>query len=202
MFNDIDGDLVNLYRQIKENCEQLQKEIDWLHSRELFKLFRYEIENEIPLTDLQRAARYLYLIKHSFGSNRYSFATAAKGTANIIEDLPAYRERLKNVVIEQTDFEQLIKTYDRPSALFYIDPPYFGSERYYNKKYCRFTIDDHARLSHCLHGLKGRFILSYNDCDFVREHYGDFQIRGISRKNLLPAATPGDDYKEVIITNY
>lgn len=133
VFNDIDGDLVNLYRQIKSNCEGLQKEMDWLHSRELFKLYRYEIENQISLTDVQRAARYLYLIKSSFGSNRYSFATSVKNLSRIADELPSYRERLKDVVIEQSDFEQLIKTYDRQSALFYVEPPYVGSEKYYNK---------------------------------------------------------------------
>lgn len=203
VFNDIDGDLINLYRQIKTNCETLQRELDWVHSRELFKLFRYEIENQIPLSDVQRAARYLYLIKSSFGSNRYSFATTSKSLYKIADELPAYRDRLKNVIIEQLDFEQLIKTYDRPDALFYVDPPYVGSEKYYNKKYCHFTLSDHVRLNACLRGLKGRFILSYNDCDFVTEHYSDFKIQYVSRKNLLPSKELDRGvYKEVIITNY
>lgn len=203
VFNDIDGDLINLYRQIKNNCDNLQKEIDWLHSREIFKLYRYEIENSIPLSDLQRAARYLYLIKTSFGTNRYSFATSTKRIYNIIEDLPTYRERLKDVIIEQRDFEQLIKTYDCSSALFYVDPPYVGSEKYYNKKYCNFTLDDHKRLNTCLKGIKGRFILSYNDCDFIRECYRDFNIRCVLRRNLLPAnESSKGDFKEVIVTNY
>lgn len=203
VFNDVDGDLINLYRQIKNNCADLQKEIDWLHSRELFKLYRYEIENQISLTDVQRAARYLYLIKSSFGSNRNSFATTVKCLGRIVEELPEYRERLKDVIIEQADFQQLIKTYDRPSALFYIDPPYVGAEKYYNKKYCHFTMDDHRRLNACLRGIKGRFILSYNDCDFVTEHYCDFNVRYVSRKNLLPSKECSrGEYKEVIITNY
>ena len=84
VLNDIDGDLINLYKQIKYNCSALQKEVDWLQSRELFSQYRYEIENQVELTDLQRAARYLYLIKCSFGSNRYSFATAPKTIDNIV----------------------------------------------------------------------------------------------------------------------
>ena len=143
------------------------------------------------------------MIKNSFGSNRYSFATAEKKTYNIIDELSAYRDRLKNVIIEHEDFEQLIKTYDRPTAVFYVDPPYVGSERYYNKKYSRFTMSDHERLCRCLKSIKGRFILSYNDCNFVREMYKDYNIRGISRQNLLPAESSAcGEYKEVIITNY
>ncbi len=94
VFNDIDGDLINLYRQIKYNCTELQYEIDWIQSRELFNQYRYEIENKIELTDLQRAVRYLYLIKCSFGSNRNSFATATKSIINIVDELSAYKERL------------------------------------------------------------------------------------------------------------
>lgn len=203
IFNDIDGDLINLYKQIKYNCSALQKEIDWLQSRELFSQYRYEIENQVELTDLQRAARYLYLIKCSFGSNRNSFATAPKTIYNIVSELPKYNERLKSVIIENRDFEDLIKTYDRDSALFYVDPPYVASERYYNRNYTKFNKDDHIRLNAVLKGIKGRFILSYNDCDFIRNLYKDYNIKCVSRKNLLPATAENRaEFKEVIITNF
>lgn len=203
VFNDIDGDLVNLYKQIKNHCSELQKEIDWIQSRELFRTYRYEIENSIELTDLQRAARYLYLIKCSFGCKRDSFATATKRICNIIDGLPAYKERLKEVIIENRDFEDLIKTYDRSSAVFYIDPPYVATEGYYNKKYVSFNKDDHLRLNSVLKGIKGRFILSYNACDFVCDMYKDFNIKYVSRNNLLPAKPENrGEFKEVIITNY
>ena len=203
VFNDIDGDLINLYRQIKNNCSALQNEIDWLQSRELFKSYRYDIENVAELSDIQRAARYLYLIKCSFGSNRNSFATATKRIYNVIDELPLYKERLKDVIIENRDFENLIKTYDRPSAVFYIDPPYVQSEGYYNKKYVSFNKDDHLRLNSVLKGIKGRFILSYNACDFVCEMYNAFNIRYVYRNNLLPAKPENrSEFKEVIITNY
>lgn len=201
VFNDIDGDLINLYRQIKNNCAELQKKVDWIQSRELFCKHRFDIEQKAKLTDLQRAARYLYIIKNSFGSTRTSFATAPKNIINIIDELPKYKDRLKSVIIENRDFEDLIKTYDRPTALFYVDPPYVNSERYYNKKYSSFSLDDHKRLNACLKGIKGHFILSYNDCDFVWDLYKDFNIIGVSRNNLLsPDNTK--DFKEVIIKNY
>lgn len=203
VFNDIDGDLINLYKQIKYNCSALQDEIDWLQSRDLFRSYKYEIENDVGLTDLQRAARYLYLIRCSFGSSRRSFATATKRICNIVDELPAYKERLKDVIIENRDFENLIKTYDRPSALFYVDPPYYQSEGYYNKKYVSFNKDDHLRLNNVLNGIKGRFILSYNACDFICDLYKNYNIRYVSRNNLLPANPENRlEYKEVIITNY
>ena len=203
VFNDIDGDLINLYKQIKYNCDALQKEIDWLQSRELFCQYRYEIEQQVELTDLQRAARYLYLIKCSFGCTKTSFATATKRICNVIDELPSYKERLKDVIIENRDFENLIKTYDRSSAVFYIDPPYVQTESYYNKKYVNFNKDDHLRLNSVLKGIKGRFILSYNACDFICEMYKDYNIKYVSRNNLLPVKPESrSEFKEVIITNY
>ncbi len=202
VFNDIDGDLINLYKQIKYNCDALQNEIDWLQARDLFNQYRYEIEQQIELSNLQRAARYLYLIKCSFGCTKTSFATAAKNICNVVDDLPAYKARLKNVIIENRDFEDLIKTYDRDSAIFYIDPPYFTSEGYYNKKYVRFNKDDHLRLNSVLKGIKGHFILSYNACDFICDMYNDFNIRYVSRNNLLSSKANKSEYNEVIITNY
>ena len=203
VFNDIDCDLINLYKQIKYNCDALQKEIDWLQSRDLFVTYRYEMNSDLPLTEVQRAARYLYLIRCSFGSNRSSFSTRPAKVCNVVDILPQFRERLKSVIIENRDFEDLIKTYDRDNAVFYVDPPYVGAEQYYNKRYCDFGITDHIRLNSRLKRIKGKFILSYNDCDFVRDYYKDFNIMGVTRDNLLPAKTDiKNKYKEVIITNY
>lgn len=201
VFNDIDGNLINLYRQIKYNYKELQEEVDWLQSRELFNEYRYQIENNAKLTDLQKAARYLYIIKCSFGSTKSSFATAPKSINNIIDKLPIYQKRLSKVIIENRDFEQLIKTYDRPKALFYLDPPYVDTEKYYSA--FDFKTSDHKRLNTLLKTIKGRFILSYNDCEFIRELYKDYNIVSINRLNLLSANTKnGTSFKEVIIKNY
>lgn len=200
VFNDFDGNLINLYRQIKNNCGELQHEIDWIQSRELFLCYREQIKGNLTMTDVQRAARFFYLVKCSFGSKRHSYATDAKGTYNVIQRLPEYRERLKNVVIEHLDFERLIRTYDRPGAVFYVDPPYVCQKNYYNVD---FTEDDHRRLKTVLSSIKGRFILSYNDCDFIRELYDGYSFVEINRKNLLSATGNNrQDYAELLITNF
>lgn len=200
VFNDFDGNLINLYRQIKDNCEELQREIDWMQSRKLFVTYRKQMKGSVQMTDVQRAARFFYLAKCSFGSNRYSFATEAHGTYNIIQKLPEYKDRLKNVIVEHLDFEQLIRTYDRPGAVFYADPPYVCQKNYYN---VAFDEDDHRRLKAVLSTIKGRFILSYNDCDFIRELYDGFKFTQINRKNLLSVVDNNKkDYAELLITNF
>lgn len=168
VFNDLNGDLTNLFRCVKYHCEALQNELDMLpHSRELF--FDYVGQLDAPgLTDLQRAARFLYLLKHSFGSSARTFATDSKSGLHLQQYLPKVQERLAKVVIEKQDFEPLIKTYDRANALFYLDPPYVGTEHYYA---VQFGEADHRRLAEVLKGIKGRFILSYGDAPLVRELY-------------------------------
>jgi len=168
VFNDLNGDLTNLFRCVKYHCEALQNELDMLpHSRELFFDYVGQLDAS-GLTDLQMAARFLYLLKHSFGCNLKTFGTNSKNTDNVRQYLPKVKERLKNVVIEKQDFEPLIKTYDRANALFYIAPFYVGTEHYYA---VQFGEADHRRLAEVLKGIKGRFILSYGDAPLVRELY-------------------------------
>ena len=115
--------------------------------------------------------------------------------------LEAIQRRLIGVVIENKSYEGLIPVYDRADVLFYLDPPYYGTEKYYSAK---FTIDDHIRLREILGQIEGKFILSYNDCKFVRELYQGFIIEGIERNNSLSARYEDSDkrYAEVVIMNY
>ncbi|MEE0099321.1 MAG: DNA adenine methylase [Gemmiger sp.] len=181
VFNDYDAELVNIYRCIKYHPDALQHELDMLpDAREVF--FDCLAQEQVRgLTDIQRAARSLYLIKASFGTDRR-----------------AVQERLRRVIIENLDFEHLIKTYDRENALFYCDPPYVETEKYYR---ARFQESDHKRLADALHNIKGRFLLSYNDCPQVRELYADCIIEPVSRRNTLSAQSV-DGYKEVLVRNY
>ena len=100
-----------------------------------------------------------------------------------------------SVVIEHKDFENLIKVYDRPKALFYCDPPYHSTEKYYD---VQFTEADHIRLRDTLKNIKGKFLLSYNDDEFIRELYNGFKIDAVERQNNIS----GRRFKELIITNY
>ncbi len=197
VFNDVDSNLINLYRCIKYHCAELQHELEWLAlSREQFYNAKQQLESS-GLTDIQRAARYFHIIKISFGSDRRTFGTNKKNLSNSIEYLNEIKERLKYVVIENKDFENLIKVYDRPKALFYLDPPYHGTEKYYDNS---FNDNDHRRLHDTLKGIKGSFILSYNDDEFIRTLYDDFNIESISRNNSL--SNKNKDFCELIITNY
>lgn len=200
VYNDLNGNLVNLFRCVKYHCGEVQKELEWLlTSREQFFdcLAQLDVRG---LTDIQRAARFFYSVKISFGCDQRTYATSAKSIDNAAEYLEKVKLRLKGVNIEHRDFEPLIKTYDRKNALFYLDPPYVGTEGYYD---CSFGADDHQRLRTILEGIKGRFILSYNDCPMVRELYAGYRIEGISRAATLAGnGNNKEQFAEVIIRNF
>lgn len=193
VYNDANGQLVNLFRCIKYHREELQKEIRYyLNSREMFLDCRERLDCA-GFTDIQRAAMFYVLVKTSFGADVRSYGCFnRKINTDCFEQI---ENRLAGVEIEHKDFETLIKQYDRPTALFYCDPPYHTTERHYSE---RFSEEDHYRLNNVLTTLKGRFILSYNDDEFIRELYKDFDIQPISRTNNLSSG----QFKEVIIKNY
>ncbi len=199
VFNDIDGQLINLYRCVKCHCEELQKEIRWvLNSREIFLDYR---EQELcrGLTDIQRAARYFVLIKESYGSNARSYGCGKRNLQKPVDYFSAIRDRLQNTIIENSDFESLIKLYDSADSLFYLDPPYHGTERYYPGS---FSEEDHRRLEEALKSIKGRFILSYNDDSFIRELYSDFSVEFVSQRYSLKRSDPSRKFTELLIKNY
>lgn len=193
VYNDFNSDLVNLFRCAKYHREELQREISgYFNSREMFE----EIKKKLKIsgfTDIQRAAMFYVQIKISYGSDTRSFGCNNKKiNTDCFEEV---EKRLERVVIENKDFENLIKVYDRPQALFYCDPPYFKAENYYDAE---FTNADHERLKTILSQIKGNFILSYNDCEYIRELYSNFEIIPIERQNNLSKGS----YKELIIKNF
>ena len=114
--------------------------------------------------------------------------------------------RLSKVVIENKDFEKLIRQYDRPVSFFYLDPPYYETEKYYkNVGEGGFQEKDHIRLKDTLMNIEGKFLLSYNDCDFIREIYDapNIQIESFTRiNNIKQRYDNGAQFPEILISNY
>ena len=85
-------------------------------------------------------------------------------------------------------------------TFFYLDPPYYGTEKQYEEL---FTLELHYLLREVLGKIEGFFMLSYNDCEFIRELYKDFYITPFERLNSIAQKyTPGGMFKELVITNY
>ena len=194
------GRLVNLFRMVKYHPEALQAELSFmLNSREEF--FRQRGMQPETMTELQRAARMFYLIKASYGSKVSTFGVGFKDVS-AIKNLQAVHERLIKVLIENKSFDEILQIHDSERTLFFIDPPYHGTEKFYQMK-DDFGETEHRKLAEMLYNLKGKWILTYNDDAFVRNLYEGFHIEEVERVNNLGVAIGGEKvFKELIIRNY
>lgn len=235
VYNDFNGDLVNMFRCIKERPLALLKTLKFfpLHSRQDFSILldflngdepKYpyqkeemqiaeeyfdkrdeeEIKNilneKVKLYDVERAATFYKLIRYSYGSAGKSFGGQPVNLSSTLELLSAAAFRLREAVIENKDFEDLIKQYDRLESFFYLDPPYVETEGHYMVD---FPKENHIRLFKTLSEIKGKFLLSYNDCEFIKELYKDYTIVEHTRANpLAHRYDSGSQFKELLIANY
>ena len=199
VYNDVNGNLVNLFRCIKYHPDAVQNELQYiLISREQFYDAREQIDTR-GMTDIQRAARFFILIKESFGADVRSFGLRPRDMDKAKDYLLQVSKRLNKVVIENLDFQKILKNYDKSDALFYLDPPYYETEKYYPD---RFMPEDHVRLKEALDVIKGKFVLSYNDCEYIRELYKGYHIIEVERLHNLVMKERKPKYKELIIKNY
>ncbi|MFN4177366.1 DNA adenine methylase [Phenylobacterium sp.] len=156
------------------------------------------------LTDLERAARFLYLQRVAFGGvvrNRTFGVDPERGgrfnitkLSGLLEDL---HERLAGVIIERLPWQAFVTRYDRPGTLFYLDPPYYGSERDYGEGV--FAREEFEELEQRLAGLEGKFILSLNDVPAVRRIFSRFELSQVETHYGLGGRGRVGDATEVII---
>ena len=150
--------------------------------------------------DVRRAAMFLKLLRYSYSSSCKSFASQPFDIRKLFGLIKELEDRMANVVVENQDFETLIKHYDRPDSFFYADPPYFSTEDMYE---VGFGWDDHVRLRDTLKNIQGKFLLSYNDCPEIRELYEGFSMFDFSRTHSMAQRyEAGKEFKELLIANY
>ena len=205
VYNDFNANLTNLYRCVRDSPEQLIDELTYtLNSRQDFDYVRKIMHTQASeLPDVKRAAYFYQIIRQSYASGLDSFGAQPHRMWN---NFPLIRQacaRLQSVVIENRDFEKLIRQYDRLESFFYCDPPYYATEDYYED--VGFTTKDHERLADALCGIEGKFLLSYNDCPEIRELYSreGIIIEGTTRlSNIAQRYEAGKQYAELLISNY
>ena len=215
VYNDFNSNLANLFYCVKERPMALLRELSFLplNSRDEFTTLRKflameEFKSEhlaeelerAAVGDVKRAAAFYKIIRYSYGSGCTSYGCQPFDIRKTFTIIWEANRRLKDTVIENKDFEALIRQYDRPNAFFYCDPPYFETEGHYEVV---FRKEDHVRLRDTLKGIQGKFMVSYNDCAYIRELYQDFQIEAVTRiNNLAQRYDNGSEFPEVLIANY
>ncbi len=155
------------------------------------------IENDC---DLHRAATFLKLIRHSYSSSCKSFASQPFDISKLYDGIEQLAVRMNNAVVENQDFETLIKHYDREDSFFYCDPPYYNSEYVYDGGFAK---ENHQRLHDVLVNAKGKWLLSYNDCPEIRELYDGYSFYDFKRvHSMVQKYDPGKEFPELLIANY
>jgi DNA adenine methylase len=184
VINDLDRDLVTLYRSVKHHPEELHRQFKFsLVSRDEFERLMHVDPD--TLTDIQRAARYLYLQRMCFGGRSrgrtFGTSTTTLPKLNLFTLQRLLEEawiRLSRVTIECLDFRALIPRYDRDYTLFFLDPPYWDINCYKHN----FVEQDFLDLADVLSGIKGRFLMTINDTSEVREIFDRFTIEEVELK--------------------
>ena len=201
--NDISRDVATLFRILQRHYPQFMDALKYqITSRREFE--RLAACRPDTLTDLERAARFLYLQRLAFGGKvaGRSFGVANGGPARfdvtklgpLLEEI---HERLAGVVIECLPWDDFIRRYDAPGTLFYLDPPYFGSETDYGVEV--FVQADFPRLAGTLASIAGRFILSVNDVPAMRACFAAFRVDAIDTRYTISGGKP-QDVSEIIVS--
>lgn len=202
IINDLSRDVATLFRILQRHYPQFMEVLKFsLTTRTEFD--RLVKTDPDTLTDLERAARFLYIQRLTFGGKvagrSFGVSIGRPARFNLTQVAPMLEdvhERLAGVTIECKPYDQFIERYDRPGTLFFIDPPYWGHEDDYGEG--MFSRSDFERLRNALSGLKGSFIMTLNDRPDVREMFGGFDIEAVDV--TYSAGTGTTPAKEVIIS--
>lgn len=173
VINDVNGELINLYRVVQHHLEEFVRQFKWaISSRQVFK-WHQETKPEM-LTDIQRAARFYYLQHHAFGGRveSQSFGTATTSpTINLLrieESLSVAHLRLAGgTTVENLPWAECLARYDRAHTFFYADPPYWQTEGYG----VPFPFEQYVALAGAMRTCKGKMMVSINDHPQIREAF-------------------------------
>jgi len=194
--NDINGELVSLYRCCQFHLEALLSEIEWtLSSRENLAAF----VAQPGLTEIQRAARFLLRNRMSFGGNGKNYAVqkaaGAPSRQNVLELLHRLNLRLDKVSVENIPYERLFQNYDSPETFWFLDPPYSAGEA---DNYAKWSNEQMAEFAARVHRLRGDWLVTINDCPLNRKLFSQHEIQpvtthsGTVNRKLCPDATFGE----------
>jgi DNA adenine methylase len=179
IYNDLDKWLYTTFKVIQDD-EKRKKLIEKLElafrHREIFNEFKESYEKEENLEDIEIAFRYIYLTQTSYGGSINSFRTNKKSGGDYLNQpitpLKQFTYLLKNWIIENLDFRDLIKKYDSKTTFFYLDPPYLTGGKSYK---FNFTIKDFKDLKDLCDNIEGYYLLNESERDFdkVKEIFGE-----------------------------
>ena len=199
------------------DCQKQGEDITPELYREQFVSFQADIFNKdfsVQAYDYETAAKYVYVLTQVFSGSKPETSKFIDLKGKYKSKYLTFRDKLskpdwvehflKITDVENMDFADVINKYDSPSTYIYLDPPYWKTENYYSNH--DFDRNDHERLANVLHGVQGKFSLSYYDFDLLREWFPEDRYTWV-RKEFAKAAAAKKGAKqnmgeELLIMNY
>jgi len=214
VYNDANGQLVNLFETVRKHPLLFLERCQFLHySRELYTSWKHQLAKDFEGSDVdsvEAAVRTAYSITSSFTGDptkgwafdRSGSGGGANRWATIWDKVRFVSQRLQRVDIDHLDFRKCIEYWDTPGTLFFLDPPYYDvtSGGYYG-----FTSQDHKDLRDILGKTQGQWLLTYDDTPEIRQLYADFKIRTISSSLSSQKVGNGEKripLRQLLITNF
>lgn len=184
--NDLDGNVVNLFRCIQEDSEKLAAMVMTTpFSREIYDATFAEEE---PTDRYERAARFLVQCwqGHGFRTNGYKvgWKNDVQGRERMYALWNWYRlpewiieiaERLRKVQIENRPAMELICRFDFENVFMYLDPPYVLETRTGKQYRHEMSDDDHRKLLEAIRESRAKIMISGYDSALYQEYLGDWQ---------------------------
>jgi len=215
-YNDLDGEVVNFFRVLRNRKEELIQAILLTpFSREEFAL---ACNLDPNLSDLERARRFYVRArqvrtglaqKASIGRWANCRNTSRAGMSGVVsrwlgavDHLPWIAERLLRVQFENRPAVDLIPLYDSHETLFYCDPPYVHKTRGDNNAYgIEMSDKDHCNLADVLNTAKGKVAISNYQCELMDKLYHTPKWTKHIAREKTNHATKGKRI-EILWTNY
>lgn len=204
VLNDVNDELINLYRVVQHHLEEFVRQFKWaLSSRQVFKW----LSDTQPhtLTDIQRAARFYYLQQNCFGGRvegrTFGTATTSPPGLNLLrleEALSAAHLRLSGAYIENLDWQVCISRYDRPHTFFFVDPPYWKTEGYG----VPFGFEQYQQMVDAVRQLQGRAIITLNDHPDIRALFSTFEMERVDIQYTVGGSSNTVSRGELIIYSW
>ena len=228
VYNDFNPLNYNLFKCV-QNPSELQRALDLIsvqqigvditppEFKERFNTFQQELFGSgftINYPDYEVAAKYAYVLTQVFSGSKPETSSFIDLKGKYRSKYLSFRDKLskpdwvdhflKITDVENMDFGDVITKYDSKSTYIYLDPPYWKTENYYSNH--DFDRKDHERLANVLHGVQGKFSLSYYDFPLLHDWFPENQYRW-ERKEFAKAAAAKKNTKqnmgeELLILNY
>jgi DNA adenine methylase len=214
VINDLNKDLINFWMQCRDNVEALEERCRSLpYSREIYYTYHKSLFDDTELEPLERAVRWFYVLRSNFtgylknspggwDSTKKHRTCSAHSYHSSVNLFSCMQQRFRGVMIDNRDFAEVFKHWNKSNTLFYVDPPYISTEHYYTQP---FTLQDHERLAKLLNASPAYVALSYYPHPRLDELYPASKWRRITWETPKHSQRTKDTHDiatEMLLCNY